>query len=169
MKSRYIALATASLLLLGAGCVPSPVGFIKDAVGNKINREIGEDGSVNFDDDSVSFTDDDGTTSSFGDDVSIPDNFPSDVPIPDDSTVVGVAVTPDQGSWATFTTDLSVDEVTSWYDDELSSDGWESTGTYSSSGMSSQTYSKDGLTISLLVTEATDDTPTTVVVTETAD
>ncbi len=170
MRARYIALASASLLFLGAGCLPSPQNLIQGAIENKINNELGTDGSVKINDDGVSVTDKkDGSTTSFGENVALPENFPKDVPIMDGAKVAGVAVTKDQGSWITMTTGKSVDEVVAWYQDKLTAGGFEMISTYSGDGMTTKSYTKGTIAIDFVVSAGSEGDPTSIMLTETTE
>ncbi len=162
MNHKHIALAGASLLLLGAGCIPSPTHLVENAV---VNSALGTKGTANVNDNGVSFTGKDGQTLNIGNNVSIPSDFPKDVPILDGGTVAGVATSKD-GSWISFTTDLSVDAAVKWYDDKLTAAGWEKQGTYSGAGTSTSAYTKDALSIGVVVSNSGSDGKTTVMVTE---
>jgi len=168
--SKMLVGACASIVLLGAGCIPTPQNLIQGAIENKINSELGTDGSVKINDDGVSVTDKtDGSTTSFGENVKLPENFPNDVPIIDGAKVAGVAVTKAQGAWVTLTTDKSVDDVANWYHEKLTSAGFEQTATYSTSEMVTKSYQKDRIFIDFVVTAGSEGDPTSIMLTETEE
>lgn len=164
---KALVLASASLLLLGAGCIPTPQSLIQNAVENKINKELGDKANIDLDDNGVTINnEEDGTSAKFGENVKLPENFPKEIPVLDGSKVVGVAVTKAEGSWISMTSDKSVEEAEAWYEDSLTADGWEVTGSYAGGGMSTKMFEKDDLGLTVIVAAGEDGDPTTVMVTE---
>jgi hypothetical protein len=174
MNAKYIALACASVVLLGSGCVLNPATFVvnkleeatKDVAENRINAELNGEGSIDLDNNSVTFTDENNGSVQFGENVSIPDNFPKEIPILDGAKVVGVAVTVDEGSWVSLTTDKTVDEVARWYDEQLLSAGWTVEGSYTARGMATKMYENGSMKLSVIISAGEDGGPTGVMVTE---
>jgi hypothetical protein len=167
MKSKYLALASASLLLVGAGCLPTPQSLVQNAVENKINAELDGEGTVDLDDNGITINgDDDGTTARFGENVKLPDNFPKEIPVLDGAKVAGLAVTKDEGAWITMSTDKSSNDAASWYDTKLAADGWEVSGSYSARGMLTKMFEKGNLSLTVIVSDGENGDPTSVMVTE---
>ncbi|MFA5947207.1 MAG: hypothetical protein WC813_04270 [Patescibacteria group bacterium] len=164
---KALVLASASLLLLGAGCIPTPQSLIQGAVENKINSELKGDATVDLDNNGITINnDEEGTSASFGENVQLPDNFPKEIPVLDGAKILGVAVTLKEGSWISLTTDKTVEEAASWYDAKLLAAGWTVSGAYSARGMATKMYENGSLNLAVIVSAGEDGGPTGVMVTE---
>lgn len=165
---KILAFASASLLFLGAGCVPTPQSLMQGAIENKINAELKGDATVDLDDNGITINDDDeGTTASFGENVKLPDNFPEEIPVLDGAKIVGVTVTLKEGSWISLITDKTVEEAAGWYDAKLLGAGWTVSGSYTAGGMTTKMYENGSFNLTVIVSAGEDGGPTGVMVTET--
>lgn len=166
MRVWQISVGVCALLLVGGGCTQSLIGKIANqAIENRIESQTGHDAEVNIDDGSIKFTDEEsGAVGQFGDNISLPGDFPADVPIPSDISVTGFASSPD-GTWVTYTTNQTVAELGTWYESELTSDKFVKQGYFVAGDSSTWAFKKANVTIGIVITGATSDTPTTVMVT----
>ncbi len=166
MKKAF-GLVSASLLLLGTGCIPTPQAMIEKVVEQKINQELKGEGTVDLAGNGVTINNEfEGTSARFGDNVALPADFPKDIPIIDGAKIVGVAVTNSDGSWVTMTTDKSVEESAAWYDDQLKKDAWVLSASYAAGGMSTKMYERDNLGLTVIVAAGENGEPNSIMVTE---
>lgn len=166
MRLLYIVSAISLVTLVGGGCLSSKslADRVVEKVVEKRMADEGVDGSFDIEDGNVTFTDDEtGATGTFGTDIGLGD-FPKDVPVPSGVTVMGVANSPD-GAWVSYTTTQSAADLGAWYESELTAQGWTKQGYYLMGTASTWAYKKDTVSIGLIITDATDGNPTSVMVT----
>lgn len=163
---RGLALIVSALALFAglAGC-----GKVSDKLSEKASEKItekaieassGGKADVDIKDGEVSIETEDGSLKiGTGD---LPDNWPKDVPLPDDIKIAGSYGSSDTSSGEIVTvsaqTDLSADEVISFYNDKLGD--WSESSNFSTSSdggkLSSISLEKDNRTISISATEDSD-------------
>lgn len=146
-----LALASASLLLLGAGCMPSPKGTVEQATESKVIA----------DPDTISYTDKDGNTVTSGRAVELPEEFPKDVPFMESAVLYGAGGSNDE-AWATFNTPESFLAVIDWYEVKLKADGWAKYGSTSSTGQETGAFTKGDAWINVVASAVDDQTMVTV-------
>jgi hypothetical protein len=145
-----------SIVLAGFGCGQIATEAI-------INRELGGQGNVRLNDNTVSYTGQNGETASYGENVTIPSDFPSDVPVYAGGTVIAVTNAAD-GASLTFTTSDSIDTVMTWYDSQLSD--WTKSADLAYSGSHTVQYEKDGVQIAVNASASGDTTSVVVIRTQ---
>lgn len=160
------------VVLLGAGC-KTPQQAVEDKVAEKVAESIIEksagDNNVNVDVDgkTVTMTGDDGQTFEVGKDR-LPSGFPSEVPVYAGTTVTSSTSngkTGAEGGWTTtLSTSDSVAAVTDYYKTALSTNGWDTTYTYTIDQTSAYTASLDTLSVTVSIAPADDGTSNTVIV-----
>ena len=156
--------ACSAVILLGAGCVPSPKNLIENAVENKINSELGAKAGIDIKDNGFTINDQaNGGTTSFGENVKLPDDFSKEVVIMDGATISG-ASTSKEGDWVLYSVSKSPAEVIAWYKDQLTASGWDKYGSTSSTGEETGAFTKGEAWMNV-VASAGDDGKTDVTVT----
>lgn len=145
-------LPAAALILAGAGCGPTIS-----------NGTV----SVQQNGNSASYTDTSTNSQmNVGENVSLPPGFPTDVPQYPNGKLTSALNTGSgsTGSQLTFTTADSASTVAAWYNTTLTAAGWTSDSNYNASGMSIASYQKAGATISVTVSDGSDGSETSGVV-----
>lgn len=94
-----------------------------------------------------------GETVSVGENVRIPENFPTDIPAYPGSQKTAYSLA-DEGAWLTLTTTDSTSVVSEWYAKEFSL--WTKTLDVDYGGAVTQTYSKDGVQMTVSITMQND-------------
>jgi len=149
-NTRFLSLAVLSLIFIGGGCVNS---VTENTIERQIESESGGSADVDIDNETIKYTDEEtGGTVSVGSDISLPDDFPTDFPVYDgDLTIISAANIPEQGVSLMFSSEDSLKQIATWYEDELTSDGWTRDQGYDLQGRLVESYVKDNLrmTVSL--------------------
>ncbi len=98
----------------------------------------------------------------------IPDSFPKDFPIYPGSKVTsslsGAQQGKSNGFWVTLTTADSFDKVDAYYKNALSSSGWKTSSTFSTSGTTTSGVTKGTMSGSLSITQTSGNKETDIVV-----
>lgn len=117
-----------SLLLLAVGVFSSAcTKTVSEKVAEKnIENSMGQNADVDINNDNVSIKTDNGNWQA-GNDLGVPDNWPSDVHLTEGS-VTSVTNT-DVGNSVTITSDKSVADLKTEYQNALTKDGWDITTT----------------------------------------
>lgn len=158
------------VVLLGAGC-KTPQQAVEDKVAEKVAESIieksaGSNVNVDVDGETVTMTGPDGSTFEVGKNR-LPENFPSEVPVYDGATIASSSSSgtgTNVGWTVTLTTSDSVSEVDAYYKNAMSTDGWETTYTYTIDQTSVYTASSDTLSATISIAPADDGTGNTMIV-----
>jgi hypothetical protein len=161
------------VLVLAFGCVAArrATTFVtENAIERAIERSAGDDANIDFKlNGNTTITTDKGTvTIGAG---SLPDNWPSDVDVPKNISVTFAGSANPQngdekGSYVSYMTDDSLQQVLDYYKDELNDNGWtvEQTATMGTSMALSAT--KDGRTFGMWAVNAGEKTNVSVGISE---
>lgn len=159
------------VVLLGAGC-KTPQQAVEDKVAEKVAESLIENAAgnsnvnVDVDGETVTMTGPDGSTFEIGKNR-LPENFPSEVPVYAGATVASSSSSgtgTDLGWTVTLTTSDSVSAVDAYYKNAMSTDGWETTYTYTIDQTSAYTASNDTLSATISIAPADDGTGNTMIV-----
>ena len=151
-KKPLVAVAFASLALLGFGC--SPTQMIADKLSEKaaegiINSQLGGEGKVDLSNGTMNVKSKDGNVS-YGENVKLPADFPSDVPAYESMKIVMVTSKDKTASYLGTSTDKS-DTVSDWYLKTLQSKGWKKTSDQAIIGSLYYQFEKDTRTLTVAV------------------
>lgn len=161
MKFLPLAVAAASMSLMGFGC--NPFAGIKEKVENKIGQKVTEGavgaltgGKVDLDADSNNWQFKDnktGNSVAVGEDLKLPDDFPKEVPIYAGAKVKSVSLnrSGDKGATVTLGTDDQPEKVATWYSESLKKDGWSEDSSTTMGKSEARNYKKGNMELSLLV------------------
>ena len=134
------------LILIGVGTTVFFKFFAKKAIEGVIESKTGidvsdvEQGKMTFTDEKTGAKVDIGSNE-------VPDTFPKDFPLYPGAKVTsslsGAASGKNNGFWLTMSTPDSVDKVSAYYKSQFAAKGWSVDATYTASGTTTQTVSKD--------------------------
>lgn len=166
MKTTSIA-AVAAALVFGfglAGC-SSPA----DEAAERLTEELiegagGGEVEVDIDDESITFSDEQGNEFSAGDGSTIPDTWPEGVPLYMGGQLVFATVQAEGTASALWETDESVEAAVASYDDALQAAGYSLDQEASMAGAQMRTYSGNNLMVNVTVAEGDGVTDVTIAV-----
>ena len=147
IRSRAAAGAiVAALALTLAGCGQAAEQAAEIAAEQALGGE-GQD--VEFNDEGVTVTDDEGNEMAIGENVAVPDNWPADVPLYDGGTLQMIAVQADGSAIAMWQVDGAPADVVAAYSASLEAAGYTQDTTSNMGGMIVEQYTGNGMTVSL--------------------
>lgn len=155
-------LAAAALAVALAASMPL-LGACGGAAEQAAEQALG--GDVNIEDDSLTFTDDEGNEVAVGEGIELPGNWPDNVPAFEGGTLGVASVNTDGTASAMWTTDSSAADVAAAYGAELEGAGYAQTSTSNLGDLSIADYAGNGRTINVSAIAA--DGTTTLIVTVT--
>lgn len=134
------------LMILGYMAMVFFVGslFNRASKNIKVNQD-GKSGSINIK------TDEGQGTINYGENAKLPAGFPTDVAIYKPSTTVHATKTSDKQYTAGLRTNSSVSDVSTYYRDELTKQGWQNTHESSYADGSIMNFKKDNRTLTLSI------------------
>lgn len=141
-KSLYlICTILAVFALVGTGCSCGQK-LAEKAVEKAVESSTNNDVDFDFSDDTFSYTTDEGESMQWGEDAELPDNFPADVPVYQNADVTSSSYSQEDDYYsATLTSADDYDSVNSYYESELSKQGWTVDDTYDFSDSDGQSAS----------------------------
>ena len=111
-------------------------------------------GDVELNDEGVTVTDEEGNEVAIGEDVAVPDTWPADVPLYEGGTLQMVSVQADGAATAMWLVDGTPADVAASYGAALESAGFTADSESTMGGMVVNTYTGNGLTVSMQVLES---------------
>ena len=161
---KHLIIAGLSVVLLGAGCS----GKISDTITEKvIEKSTGGQVDIDSGKDKVTFTDTkSGSSLTFGEGLKLPDDFPKDVPIYPGSRVKGIIDVKQEGQGLNVTLESSdaFAQVKDWYAAEFKKGGWPEEASYLTEGSIMRTYTKDKVSMNVVLSEKNDESRGTAVI-----
>ena len=141
------------------------VGLLQNAIeqktGVKTNLQDAANGKMTFTNEKTGEKVDIGTGK-------IPDTFPKDFPIYPGAKVTGVLsgsqAGKSNGFWITLTTGDSLDKVSTYYTNQLKTNGWSQTATYTVGNTTTQTVTKGKMTGTVGITQNSGSKETEIVI-----
>lgn len=148
--------------LLGGGCVNT---MAEKAIETQIESQTGGTVDVNIEDNAATYRDaQTGGMVSVGSGIALPDDFPKDFPVYNGNiSIVSAASIPDQGVSLTFSSQDTSEEVATWYENTLTSEGWTRDQSYDLQGQVMRSYLKANERIAVSISQNTGATTGTVV------
>lgn len=148
-------------VFVGAGCFKRAD---ETSVENAINARTGGSGEINITDDTYNYEDKEtGARASVGEDARIPSDFPSDIPRYWNANILAATIMPNQEATLLFTTDDEPLQVMQWYESEFTAKQWEQQSDSNFNGRLMSVYQKDGVMISIAISETDGNTSVTVI------
>ena len=151
LRSRAVAAVAVAALALSpalAACGQAAEEVAEQAA----EQAIGGDVEVN--DDGVTVTDEEGNEVAIGEDVAVPDTWPSEVPLYEGGTLQMVSVQADGAATAMWLADGTPAEVAADYGAALEEAGFTADSESNMGGMVVNSYTGNGLTVSMQVLES---------------
>lgn len=156
--------------LLGAGCT-SPKQAVQNAITEKVIEKSAGSQNVNVDvqgnGEVVTMTGADGQTFEVGKNR-LPEGFPTEIPLYAGTTVASSTSngkTGTEGGWTvTLASDDSVSAIGEYYKNALSTDGWETTYSYTIDQSIAYSASHDTLSVTVSIAPGTADLGNTMIV-----
>lgn len=141
-----------SLIFLGGGCLNFAA---ETAIEQQIKSDTGESADVDIENDNITYTDEETKGKvSVGTDISLPSDFPSDFPVYDgDLTIISAANVPQEGVTLSFTSQDSLQEIITWYEQKLTSAGWVRDQEFDLQGRQMRSYTKEDLRMVISIDE----------------
>ena len=142
------------IVLTGFGCGQTVTEKLTE---NAINQQLDGQGSVNLDNNQITFTDDENqTTFSMGEDIKLPTNFPAALPVyePGELRSVSVNTGEDQNAYVLIYTQDDQVKVMAWYQERLIATGWTASGNFNLQGTSTTLWEKADQNITVSTTAA---------------
>ncbi|HLD20957.1 MAG TPA: hypothetical protein VJB64_02580 [Patescibacteria group bacterium] len=152
MKKSFLPLSLLSVVLIGGGCFNT---VTETTIERQIESETGGSADVDIQDNAITYTDEEtGGTVTTGSDISLPDDFPTDFFVYDgDITIISAANIPEQGVSLMFSSEDSLEDIATWYEEELTSDGWTRDQGHDLQGQLVRSYVKENFRMAVSLAE----------------
>ena len=150
-RSRVVAAVTVAALALSpalAACGQAAEEMAEQAA----EQAIGGDVEVN--DEGVTVTDEEGNEVAIGEDVAVPDNWPAEVPLYEGGTLQMVSVQADGAATAMWLADGTPADAAADYGAALEDAGFTADSESNMGGMIVNSYTGNGLTVSMQVLDS---------------